>query len=106
LKREVTEVKSKKRISMAVGGKTKNNLGKNNKKGGLNNKRNLSSVSNNSISPKKTDKFLNVPISNMNTLTSNSLSDDSGSVKDQAGKTPPESYNADITIDFAASFKN
>jgi hypothetical protein len=54
---------------MGVSGKTKNNLANKMKRG--NTKKSFANVSNKSISPKKTDKFLNLPSS-----ANSELSDD------------------------------
>ena len=58
---------------MGVSGKTKNNLANKMKRG--NTKKSFANVSNKSISPKKTDKFLNLPSS-----ANSELSDDNSQV--------------------------
>ena len=93
---------------MAVGGKTKNNLGRSFKKGNSKKSNILSTISNKSISPKKTDK-LALPLHQQNSTSSRQsvdLSDDLESVGGRPGSNTSSKFQEDKSLDLQQTYPN
>ena len=87
---------------MAVGGKTKNNLGRSFKKGNSKKSNVLSNISNKSISPKKTDKFLVLPLHQQNSTSSRQSADLSDDLDSVGGR--PDSSSSKFQEDKSRDF--